>query len=302
MEISKAITLTIGDQSEPVISTYKIAMIVFCLYREGAYKSYKITNTKTINPGRSELSYHLNKLISAGVLATKPGIPRSVYSLLGRPLESVEDVVCTIDPFSYVSHLSAMDYHGLTDRIPTKIYVSSPSSKTWSCYAEEKMRKDLGDSYTEYILNSMPKLVRTKMNKILRKDVHRFSSLHLGAYQNVRGRPLRVSTIGRTFLDMLKNPELCGGINHVLSVYEKNAKKFIKPILEEINRNGSHIDKVRAGYILNERLDVDNEIISSWLKFVARGGSRKLDQDADYIPVWSDKWCISINTLEQSNG
>lgn len=41
-------------------------------------------------------------------------------------MDNAEEVVCSVDPFCYVSHLSAMEYHGLTNRMPTLLFISSP--------------------------------------------------------------------------------------------------------------------------------------------------------------------------------
>lgn len=138
------------------------------------------------------------------------------------------------------------------------------------------------------------------MNKIDKTELHCLSSKHLGAYKNVKGRPLRVSTIGRTFLDMLRNPELCGGINHILDVFHEYGKKYLRLITDDIDKNGEPIDKVRAGYILNERLGINNEVINGWSSFAQRGGSRKLDSSSEYFPEWSDKWKISLNIFRKS--
>jgi predicted transcriptional regulator of viral defense system len=124
--------------------------------------------------------------------------------------------------------------------------------------------------------------------------------MHLGAYKNVRGRSLRVSTIGRTFLDMLRNPDLCGGINHILDIFHEYGKKYLRLITDDIDKNGEPIDKVRAGYILDERLGIDNEIVNSWSSLAQRGGSRKLDSSSEYSPEWSDKWQISLNIFRNS--
>ncbi len=56
---------------------------------------------------------------------------------------------------------------------------------------------------------------------------------------------------------------------------------------------------MRAGYILDERLNIKNDRIEAWTKYAQRGGSRKLDPSSDYIPEWSEKWCISINIFEK---
>jgi predicted transcriptional regulator of viral defense system len=121
-------------------------------------------------------------------------------------------------------------------------------------------------------------------------------SKHLGAFKNVRDRTMRIATIGRTFLDMLTRPEKCGGINHVLSVYEEFGVQYLPLIVDELEAHGAPIDKVRAGYIFNEVLNInDNATIESWVSLAQRGGSRKLDSSEEYLPKWPDKWKISIN-------
>jgi predicted transcriptional regulator of viral defense system len=38
--------------------------------------------------------------------------------VLGQDQASAEVIICCIAPFCYLSHLSATEYHGLTDRLP----------------------------------------------------------------------------------------------------------------------------------------------------------------------------------------
>ncbi len=244
----------------------------------------------------TDFNRNISFLKTNGILANDRDFPNRVYRLLGRINTGVEEVACTIDPFSYISHLSAMSHHGLTNRLPVKLFISSPAPKKWREEANKQMIKDLGDDLSRYREEGqMPLLVRLNMKKIGTTDIHRFNSIHWGAYRNVRGKATRVSTIGRTFLDMLKNPELCGGISHVLEVFEKQAKTYLPTIVQEIDRNGSPIDKVRAGYIIDEKMKLQNEVVESWVKFATRGGSRKLDPTEEYMPNWSEKWCLSIN-------
>ena len=157
------------------------------------------------------------------------------------------------------------------------------------------MKKDLAEDFNAYFENNMPPLTRLRLSKIGRMEVNRFSSIHWGAYINVRGRTLRISSIGRTFLDMLRDPQLCGGMRHVMEVFEEHGATYLPLIVDEIDRNGVPIDKVRAGYILDEKLGIKNDRIEAWVAFAQRGGSRKLDASDEYVPVWSGKWCISLN-------
>ena len=293
MKALKAITLSIGDLDKLVVSKYQFGLIVNNIYRNKVYGGKNVNLQKDFAE-KTDINKYLNLLLDEGVLSPHKNLPNT-FTLLGRSGGDPEDIACTVDPFCYMSHLSAMSYHALTDRIPGKLYISSPPASTWRSFAKKQMRKDLSDDYENYCMNGLPLLVRTKMIKINKMEVHCFSSKHLGAYKRVRGRPLRVSTVGRTFLEMLRNPELSGGINHVLDVFEEYGKKYLRLITDDIDKHGAPIDKVRAGYILKERLGIDSEVVESWSLFAQRGGSRKLDSSSEYIADWSDKWKISIN-------
>lgn len=294
MKTVKAISLSLGELSSPVITRYQIGLIIHTLYKDKHYKGEALSlrnETATLR----DVNHYVALLEDDGVISAPKQLPNHVYTLLGRTSWNEEEALCAIDPFCYLSHFSAMAHHGLTERMPVRLFVSSPGQKDWRHYAEERMRKDLGADFDEYLSNRMPRLVKIAVESIGSKSVHRFNSLHLGAYKTVRDRPIRVSSIGRTFLDMLRNPELCGGMPHVIEVYEEHAERYLRLITDEIDKHGQPIDKVRAGYILEERLHLENEVIKGWKQFAQRGGSRKLDPSNEYEPEWSDNWLLSIN-------
>lgn len=294
MTAIKAITLSLGEFKKEAVSTYQLGLIVNEIYKNKSYKGEVVNNLQKDFAERLDLSRYLRTLLNEGVLFPYKDLP-DVYTLLGRADVDPEDVICAIDPFCYLSHLSAMSYHALTDRMPTKIYLSSPPAPEWRFLAEGKMKNDLNSDFEIYNRNGLPKLSRIKIKKIKKNDVQYFESKHLGSPKSVRGRSIRVSTIGRTFLEMLREPEYCGGINHVLDVFHKYGKIYIKQITNEIDRHGAPIDKIRAGYILDEWLGLNNETIEKWTSFAQRGGSRKLDPKSEYMHYWSDKWMISLN-------
>lgn len=297
MKFIKALNLSLGDIDKPVITKYQLGILVHNLYREKTYKGTSI-GVKKETAERKDFNRYVDQLLDDGVLAHHKNLPNTVYTLLGRVRWEAEDVACTVDPFAYISHLSAMSYHGLTDRIPAKLFLSTPQANAWKIFAAQRMQRDLQNDYEMYCENGLPQLQRTEMKKIGRIEIQRFSSKHTGAFKNVQGRAIRVATIGRTFMDMLRNPELCGGINHILKVYDEFAERYLRLITDEIENHGKPIDKVRAGYIIEERLKIKNQVVENWAGFAQRGGSRKLDASAEYEPVWSDKWCLSLNVYE----
>ena len=74
----------------------------------------------------------------------------------------------------------------------------------------------------------------------------------------MKGSFARLTSIGRTFLDTVREPSLCGGINHVLDIWQDHAKLSIDDIIETVDRVPSKIVQPRAGYILDEVLGIND--------------------------------------------
>jgi predicted transcriptional regulator of viral defense system len=230
------------------------------------------------------------------VLSEIRDLPReSAFTVLGRSSVSAAEIACTVDPFAYVSHLSAMEMHGLTDRVSQTLYLSSPDPKSWSRLAAELMQRELGERLTEYRDAGFPRLTRTHLEKLAGRPVHITHSSHLGAFRKTPDSEVRVATIGRTFLDMLREPALCGGIHHVLGIHREHAPRNLALIVAEVDQHGGPIDRVRAGYVLEEYCGLQHPSFAEWQKSAARGGSRRLVAANEYAPQYSERWALSLN-------
>ncbi len=297
ISLKKTVSLFLEEWSAPVISSYQLGIFVFRMYIKKKFKSHPLRISKP-QPEKKEFSNLIKQCIEDGILNQNKDFPsRAVFNIRGRTNSPAEEIICTINPFAYISHLSAMDYHGLTDRNPTTLYLSAPALRKWKEFAWKQMEKDLGENFQDYLSSEFPRLQKIALKKINQKNIHIHSILHLGAFKKVKNRTLKISTIGRTFLDMLRDPDLCGGLVHVLDVFEEQAPKYLNLIVDEIDRHGQPIDKIRAGYILDEALELEHPLIETWKQFVQRGGSRKLDSSEEYSSEYSETWCLSINTL-----
>lgn len=266
----------------PAISSYELAKMLFQLdLLSGADSS------------RANYDNLVKTIVELHLLSRLP--PTDAYVLFGRTSPLPAEIICSIDPFAYVSHLSAMEHHGLTDRFPKVLYMTRPAGPAWRKSAEERMKKDLDGSYEEYVSLGLPLLKRQKLGKINKTVIHFEERSQLGAFRHISDTNLRVATIGRVFLDMIRESELCGGIQHVIDVYKNEARRYLKFIIEEIERHGKPIDKVRAGYLLTEVCKLQNPAIDQWASLAQRGGSRKLDPNEEFSPHHSERWQLSIN-------
>lgn len=300
MKIETAIAHELGNINRPIVTAYQLGRIIFSLYQAGSFRGEKL-NIKQYIPQRTRYKSLVKALESSGVLRESFDISHpEIFAVLAQHAATAEELACSIDPFCYVSHLSAMEYHGFTDRLPKVLFLSAPDSSRWRDLATEKMKKDFGEAYPTYLQTGFPRLRHLSVKKIAKKIISVYTSKNYdsGAYVTAQGKSLRVSSIGRTFLDMIRQPELCGGIYHVLDIYRQNAERYLRLVADEVQRHGTIIDKVRVGYILDERLKLSHPAIESWIINVQRGGSRKLVAENPYTPLFSEKWGISINIEE----
>ena len=300
MKIEAAVAVKIGAIKRPVITAYQLGTIVFSLYQSGKYQGENLS-VKQGSPQRVNYKKLIENLESSGVLSESPQASHpEIFAILAQHVPTAEEFACCINPFCYVSHLSAMEYHGFTDRLPKILFLSAPEAVLWRQLATEKMKKDLGEFYPAYLETGFPRLRRLVVKKIAKKMVSIYTSkmYDSGAYITVQGKALRVSSIGRTFLDMIRQPALCGGIYHVLDIYRQNAERYLRLIVNEADRHGTLIDKIRVGYVLDERLGLSHPALELWAANAQRGGSRKLMAENPYAPSFSEKWGLSINIEE----
>lgn len=292
--VAKAILRRLASLGRPIFTDYDLGRVVFAT----------LTQSDTTHPSASPDDYvkFVHQLIDTGAVeARKDFRPGTVFQLIGHPTYPPAELACLVDPFAYVSHLSAMEHYGLTDRFPSVLYLSTPPNAEWRAFATNRMKTELRDAFEHYLNSGFPLLRNIGITKIERTTVHILRRTNRGAFKTISDKNLRVATVGRTFLDMLREPQLCGGIQHVIDIYRHNAKDYLRLIVDEFDAHGSAIDKVRAGYLLTEVCQLESETFRSWETFAQRGGSRKLDAEADYSDAFSEKWKLSINVPSLMN-
>lgn len=205
---------------------------------------------------------------------------------------SAEETICIADPFAYVSHLSAMQRYGLTNRSPVALHITTPIHSVWNKLRDQKVSEEMPD------FEEAPKslLYRYGINQTVRR---RPVSIHMSSHpwtpKNLRGEETRMTSISQTFADMLQEPQLCGGMTHAIETWTNNASDWIDEITNVIDTMDSQIVKMRAGFILSELMSIEHPILKEWEPLAQRGGSRKMDPEADYAPTFSERWMISIN-------
>lgn len=276
------------DNGKPVLSQFDFFRFVWRMYRESSGKGLYL---RSDTPGQGDYVRLKSILRDAGVIGTDRDYGKRVIRVLSISDLPAEDIVCLLDPTCYVSHLSAMQRWGLTDRSPRVLLLTRPDRKAAAeeliSYRTEALGKDETNPFPSTIVGH-PARVRGQAVRIL-------ESKSVGKCLKSRGSSVRLSTIGQTFLDMLQRPDLCGGMYHVLDVWGEHAETYLPEIVAAVETTSSGIVKSRAGYILEERQGLHHRGIEHWKKSAQRGGSRKLDPTRDFAPTYSATWMISLN-------
>ncbi|MFC4622094.1 hypothetical protein ACFO3A_07665 [Comamonas nitrativorans] len=279
----KPIQERLGAWARPVVTGYELGVLV-------------ATQAAGVPVSLGLYAEVVRTLSSFGLISPAKGFKAgTVFQLFGRNKPLAVEVACAVDPFGYISHLSAMEYHGITDRFPKILYLSTPSGQEWKAQAAARMDRDLQGRKDDYLAARLPVLSFQKLERIDGVRVELVRRSQRGAFKAIKSPSIRVAMLGRTFLDMLREPELCGGMQHVIDTYREYAAKYSKLIVDELDKHGTSIERARAGYLLEAVCGLSHPLVDVWALNVQRGGSRKLDPQAEYAPFFSERWALSIN-------
>jgi len=291
MLIRTAISRYLHESDRNIMTTHDLSLLLFTLMEKGEYKGERLNIKRT--PNKKDISYYVSQLQYYGVIQ-EDGELSNVYQILARPKISLDEKISQADPFAVISYLSAMQYHGITDRRSSIVYYRTANLQTRKAAIHDSLSKALGEyEYDKYIKSGMPSMTIFHPKKP--NLVHSVHSSSIEKHYVLSHGKGKVASIASCFLQMLQKPEFCGGIYHVIDVFEEYSEVYLNLIVNFIDRHGTSIDKVRAGYILDERLKLRHEVIENWVQYSQRGGSRKLDSTAAYQPKYSEKWALSIN-------
>ena len=285
--LTSAVLAALQADPAPVLTDYRLGWHVFETAK---------TRCPSDRPSVHDYQQVLHFLLGNRIARNLGRLPEGrAMLLIGQSDPDPFTVLCALDPFGYVSHLSAMEYHGLTDRLSKTIYFTTPPSPEWTQLAQARMHKDLGDDYNAYIEAGFPTLRRLLLKRLGRQSIEYHHRKTAGGYRLAEHGHVRIASIGRTWLDMLQDPDCCGGLQHVMDVFQARASEQLPLIVAELERHGTEIDRARAGYLLETLAKVEHPILHAWQQHVQRGGSRKLYAKADYAPTYSERWALSIN-------
>ncbi|WP_291820854.1 hypothetical protein [Bosea sp. (in: a-proteobacteria)] len=316
--IDAALRKALVANQRPVVTEYALFLILRQLISDKVVDGVPIRQVKSSSvANRDTLRSRIRSLLKGryarpdedfypGVNDGEPRDPSSggqhykVLRIADVPDASAEEISALVDPFCYLSHLSAMQRYGLTNRSPAGLVISTPEVKLWREQRDAKIAKDYAhvqiDERFELGAPTRMPLEKIDLPETLRgRALDRHTTKHRTELRPIRGSFARIPAIGEVFVQMIDRPELCGGINHVLEVWAGEAKTYLDEIIKAVDGHDQSIIKVRAGYLLETLAEARDPRIDAWQKFAQRGGSRKLDSGAPYLAIFSEKWMLSLN-------
>jgi len=290
---SQAIAKMLEQANTPLITEYSLNQHVKPLLATGRYGNEKILRLPNYW-GQSQLRAMIRTLVKRRILAPDEDFKAGVWRVVqAADAPTAEEAICLVDPFAYISHLSAMQRYGITDRSPEALHITTPSRTLWTQLRNIRMAEDYKD---EPMSPLQPQLSRIGIREhVRRRHVVVHETKHPADPTPIASSASRIARIGRVFVDMLDQPALCGGIRHILDCYDRHAEDWLEDIIAAVDATDNPIVKVRAGYIFEEMLGLSDPRINRWAACAQRGGSRKMDPQAPYGQVFSEKWMIAIN-------
>ncbi len=288
----QALKRALDDSDLPLVTEFSLYRLAQPILEQAHYAGEKVRMVPT-HWRRDQLKAMIRTLAKDKVLAPDGDFKAGVWHVVGSlTAATAEDAICLVDPFAYISHLSAMQRYGLTERSPDALHVTTPTRPLWTAMRNERIHELGWDMDDE----EKPLLARIGFAPtVRRRHVVLHESSHPSPTKEIAGERARIASIGHVFVNMLDQPWLCGGMTHVLDCFDRHAENWITEIVEAVNAADSPIIKVRAGYIIDELLGVKIDQVEKWVGCAQRGGSRKLDPKAPYAGVFSEKWMISLN-------
>ncbi len=287
---NRELAMMLAATEWPTITDYELFRKVQVLYESG--KKLNLRHHHATTRDYKRLHQQLRNL---GVLASDPDYGKSAYRILSNPDRPAEEICCSVDPFCHVSHLSAMQRYGLTNRRPKSLFLTTPAPKTARTLTADRMMRDHGEDIGTRLDDIVPLKVVHHPKSVRKREISDFRTAHPGQWLPVRGSLARLATIGQTFTDTLTEPGRCGGMAHVIEVWREFGPTYLEEIVSAIDVAPTAIAKVRAGYILSELLGIDDPRVTAWQRFAMRGGSRVLDPSKPYAPEFSETWMLSTN-------
>lgn len=293
----------LNDYPYSVITRERISEQIYIFYIAKEYKGQKIGLIRKAQASVNDYSNNISKLERAGLLVTLGELsPTDFYAkdylynsyvIRGKPEYSPQEIACTIYPHAYISKINAMAWYGITDRIPKVIRLTTCSPAEWRKKSLDEIR--IASNIFIEPMHFIPKF--PKNMPILGKELIVSTETDFIEPVQIKNSPMKVSSIGKTFVDMLRVPKECGGIDHVIDTYIEYGSRYSSQIIDFLNEHGRKIDIARTGFVLQKIVGIDHPKLTEWQieSQRSRGSSKILVPGEPFSPIFDADWSLSLN-------
>lgn len=298
-------TWVLEDYPYSVITQEKLSEQIFLLFMSKSYKGQRISLIRKEHAAVEDFYTYINRIERAGILTRISdnkknyltqynGHLSNIYFIKGKAEYSASEAICAVYPYGYISKINAMAWYGITDRIPKLIRYTVCTLSEWK--AKSLADLDVGPGVPldrDVFVAKYPKNTDVFGEQLIVSVEKTYVEP-----SEIRNSPLRVSPIGKTFIDMLRTPDECGGIDHVLDVYIENSEKYLPAILKELKHERSRkIDIARTGFVLQKVVGIQHPQLSEWQQESQRirGSSKVLVPGEPFSAIYDEDWSLSLN-------
>jgi hypothetical protein len=200
------------------------------------------------------------------------------------------EILMELNPYSAVSHGSALAFHGMSDLLLRRFILTTSMVRPNGLWPVGTT----SDDWHGITLppNRHPKTIHGQAITWKRIRPGQFTGI---AEYHYLEYPVRVTTPERTLVDCVQEPGHAGGIDSVLEAWANQRDTLdvegVVAVVEQMNNN---VLRQRIGFILT-RLGLNHPRLIDWRKGANRGGSSKLVASEPYSPEYSEEWSISLN-------
>lgn len=244
----------------------KESFLIKSLMQEQKHIFTTKTAAKILKTRKTAVNEMLKELAKKGWLVR---IRKGMYLVI--PLEAGPESVYTEHSFIIASHLvepcyvgfwSALNFHGLTEQIPSTAFIAAKKTM--------RNRKILGIKY---------RFIKIKPGKFFGSRKYFIS-----------GKPVHVSDREKTIADCLDRPDMCGGIPEIIKPFLTNEDIDYKKLVSYAKKMGGACLK-RTGFVL-EKLGLAD---ASELQGKVNSGYVYLDTIAGKSGKHNSRWNVIEN-------
>lgn len=287
---SQTILRSLADDHRRVVSLWRALVN---LRRASHNLSPDERRWRRIPATEGEVSPILIQMQRRGTLRRLIGT-RGVYAVTipyAQELGSDErEALFEINPYAILSHFSALVFHGLTQEQPKVI--TATSAHGWAD-APVPVGTTL-DEWDHIAMPSAPRPAQVVGMPVRWRPGALAAMLGVEAHAPL-GVPYRITSVERTLVESLQDPNASGGVGNVLRAWsEARDRVDVDAVVQLTERSGITLLRQRVGFVLEE-LGLSHPRLDAWASQSVRGGSSRLVGSEPSSSRSNARWNLSLN-------